>query len=260
MEEYNIPSAIPTECCVTHRTFEPGEEYIAALFQLNGNYQRKDYSLEGWAKNPPEKYAAMWKARIPSKDEPHKSRTAINDVLLALFDQLRERYEFPEKLYVLSLLLVRRHIMQMEEQFDENAVTTLRLYHPQRDEYYNIPIANPTPEIQAEIQAELTAILVGNQPEIQRQSTKIEKDLSEIQIWNPDEIEFPEVELPPELQTHEKKPQTNQSENQTKPSKNQNTNQSPRPNANQDSTQNSKSTPNPKSNPKPNLKTSRKSK
>lgn len=197
MEEYNIPASVPTECCVTHRAFEPGEEYVTALFETNGNYVRKDFSREAWEKNPPEKYAAMWHGKIPERNEPRKSRTAINDVLLALFDNLRERYEFPEKLYILSLLLVRRRIMQMEEQFDENAATTLKLYSQQRDEYYSIPIATPSPERQAEIQTELSEILVGNEPELPRRT--VPQNNEEIQIWNPDEIEFPNVELPPEL-------------------------------------------------------------
>lgn len=199
MDDYSFQSTAPTECCVTHRAFQPGEEFISVLAEIGGNKVRKDYSFEAWKEHPPEKYLAMWKSRMPAQTEPKKSRAAINDVLLAMFDQMRTRYENPDKLYVLSLLLVRRRIMRLEEQFDENASQILRLYSQFRDEYYQIPVVNPTPERQAEIQAELTEVLVGNEPHPPKKMISPEEEET-IQLWNPDEIELPEVEdLPPDL-------------------------------------------------------------
>jgi len=193
MEDYTIQTAPPTECCVTHRAFQPGEEYVAVLFEMNGNLTRRDYSLEAWKEHPPEKYSACWHARIPVQSAaPRRSREAINDVLLEMFDHLREQYSEPDKLYILSLLLVRRRIMRLEDSFEENAEEVLRLYSQNRDEYYKIPVVTPTPERQAEIQAELTAILTGDAPHPPQKMVSPEEEQT-VQIWNPDEIELPEV-------------------------------------------------------------------
>ncbi len=192
MENYSIPVGNSCECCVTHRKFQPDEEYVAVLFESGGSYVRKDYSLEAWKEHAPEKYLAMWKTRAPSHTEPRKSRAAVNDVLLAMFDRLRECGKSPDKLYVLSLLLVRRRIMRLEEQFDENAAQYLRLYSQFRDEYYQIPVVSPTPKRQSEIQAELTDVLVGNKPQ-PPQKTISDEEMESIQIWNPDEIELPDL-------------------------------------------------------------------
>lgn len=192
MENYSIPASGSCECCVTHRKFQPGEEYVVVLFESGGSYARKDYSLEAWKEHAPEKYLAMWKTRAPSQTEPRKSRVAVNDVLLAMFDRLRECGEAPDKLYVLSLLLVRRRIMRLEEQFNENAAQYLRLYSQLRDEYYQIPAVYPTPKRQKEIQAELTDVLVGNEPQ-PPQKTISNEEVESIQIWNPDEIELPDL-------------------------------------------------------------------
>ncbi|MBE6428379.1 MAG: hypothetical protein E7028_07365 [Planctomycetaceae bacterium] len=192
MEDYSLPAGSSCECCVTHRKFYPGEEYVSVLFEGGGNCVRKDYSLEAWQSHAPEKYLAMWKTRAPSQTEPRKSRTAINDLLLAMFDQLRESGETPDKLYVLSLLLVRRRIMRLEEQFDENAARYLRLYSQFRDEYYQIPAAYPTPKRQEEIQTELMDVLIGNEPQ-PPQKLISEEEAKSIQIWDPDEIELPDL-------------------------------------------------------------------
>ena len=158
---------------------------------MNGNLTRRDYSLEAWEKHPPEKYSACWRARVPLPTAaPRRSREAINDVLLEMFDQLRNQYDAPDKLYILSLLLVRRRVMRLEESFDKNAEETLRLYSQNRDEYYQIPVVPPTPERQAEIQTELTEVLTGNAP---HKIVSPEEEQT-VQIWNPDEIELPEVE------------------------------------------------------------------
>lgn len=200
MEEYSFQNPGTSECCLTHRPFQPEEEFIAVLFEANGGYVRKDYSLEAWESNPPEKYHAMWRMRMPSAVEPRKSKTAVNDVLLGMFDEMYGTNHEPDKLYVLSLLLVRRRIMRLEELFNENSANVLSLYSQFRDEYYQIPVVNPTPERQEQIQSELTDILVGNEPQPPKKIlSQAEED--SIQFWDPDAIEIPEVgELPPELQ------------------------------------------------------------
>ncbi len=200
MEEYNISFTQPKECCVTRQAFQPGDEFVTALFETKGSYVRKDYSLEAWNAQPLKDFIAMWRGRIPENTElPRRSRTAVNELLLEIFDDLRTHYAQPDKLYVLSLLLVRRRVMRLEETFGNEAERVLRLYSQFRDEYYQVPIVPPTPERQAEIQKELADVLTGNEPQAPQRLLSPEEELS-IQIWDPDAIELPEVEdLPPDL-------------------------------------------------------------
>ncbi len=196
MEDYSIQNSGTGECCITHRPFRPGEEFAAVLFEVNGNFVKKEYSLEAWKEQKPENFHAMWISRMPiPQSAPKRSRTAVNDVLLAMFDQLRFQCEAPDKLYVLSLLLVRRRIMRIEDQFDENTPNQLRLYSPFRDEYYQIPAVTPNAERQAEIQAELTEILTGNAPEGPKRPDGTEDAGEELTFQDPDEIEIPELDL-----------------------------------------------------------------
>lgn len=196
MEDYSIQNSGTGECCITHRPFRPGEEFAAVLFEVNGNFVKKEYSLEAWKEQKPENFHAMWISRMPvPQSGPKRSRTAVNDVLLAMFDQLRIQCEAPDKLYVLSLLLVRRRIMRIEDQFDENTPNQLRLYSPFRDEYYQIPAVTPNAERQAEIQAELTEILTGNAPDGPKRLDGAGDADEELAFQDPDDIEIPELDL-----------------------------------------------------------------
>ena len=197
MEDYSIQNSGTGECCLTHRAFAPGEEFVSILFELNGNFVKKEYSMEAWKEQKPENFHAMWISRMPvPQSEAKRSRTAVNDLLLAMFDQLRTQCEAPDKLYVLSLLLVRRRIMRIDDQFDENTPNQLRLYSPFRDEYYQIPAVSPNVQRQTEIQAELTEILTGNVSNVSKKSAAAgEFGDGELTFPDPDKIEFPELDL-----------------------------------------------------------------
>ena len=197
MEDYSIQNSGTGECCLTHRAFAPGEEFVSVLFELNGNFVKKEYSMEAWNEQKPENFHAMWISRMPvPQSEAKRSRTAVNDLLLAMFDQLRTQCEAPDKLYVLSLLLVRRRIMRIDDQFDENTPNQLRLYSPFRDEYYQIPAVSPNVQRQTEIQAELTEILTGNVSNVSKKSAAAgEFGDGELTFPDPDKIEFPELDL-----------------------------------------------------------------
>ncbi|MBQ4143188.1 MAG: hypothetical protein IJD43_06900 [Thermoguttaceae bacterium] len=197
MEDYSIQNSGTGECCLTHRAFAPGEEFVSVLFELNGNFVKKEYSMEAWKEQKPENFHAMWISRMPvPQSEAKRSRTAVNDLLLAMFDQLRTQCEAPDKLYVLSLLLVRRRIMRIDDQFDENTPNQLRLYSPFRDEYYQIPAVSPNVQRQTEIQAELTEILTGNVSNVSKKSAAAgEFGDGELTFPDPDKIEFPELDL-----------------------------------------------------------------
>lgn len=189
MEDYTIQCPNPCQCSVTQRVLEPGEPFYAAIFLENGNFIRRDYSLQGWKTQPPEDCVGYWRTTVPSKTEPQRCRAMIHDLLLSLWDYLRENGEQPDKLYILSLLLVRRRILRLEEpSFTEHPREMMELYSPTRDESYTLPVVIPTPERQVEIQQELTQILLGNPPvEEPRQHD------DRVEPMDPDSIELPEV-------------------------------------------------------------------
>lgn len=197
VEDYPIQCPNPYHCSVTQRVLEPGEAFYAVVFSENGNFIRKDYSLTAWKTQPPENCVGYWKATVPQKTEPQRCRAMIQDLLFSLWDYLRENGEQPDKLYILSLLLVRRRALRLEEpSFTENPREVMELYSPTRDETYTLPVVVPTPERQEEIQQELTQILLGNVP-----STAPRYPEEKVEPLDPDSIELPEVvEFPQDFQ------------------------------------------------------------
>ncbi|MDO4571021.1 MAG: hypothetical protein Q4D38_11590 [Planctomycetia bacterium] len=197
MKEYNIQQSRVGECCVTHRAFAPGENYYVALFETNGGYSRKEYCVEAWRNNPPENPVAVWKCRVPEAKKPKKTLQSINETLLNMFDELREKQDDNEKLFILALLLTRRRLMRLEDPtFEEKSSRTLVLYSPQRDESYQIETALPSQNRQIEIQNELAFILRGNDPKDFCAAQEHEESPS----INPDEFELPDIiELPNEI-------------------------------------------------------------
>ncbi|MDO4573790.1 MAG: hypothetical protein Q4D98_01090 [Planctomycetia bacterium] len=149
---------------MTHRPFTPGESYYAAVFDENGTFVRRDYSLEAWKKNPPEHVVGFWKKKVPEHADAGRTRLAVNDVLLSLLDYLLQSGDQPDKLYILALLLARRRVFRIENnRFDETGM--LELYNPKRDETLSIPVVLPTPQRREEIQDELELTLHGEPTE-----------------------------------------------------------------------------------------------
>ena len=198
MEDYNIERPTTNTCFATKREFQPGETYYAVVVANGKNLVRRDYSQEAWQAHPVENPVAVWRCTVAKKSEPVKSWRSINEVLLSLFDKLYQQTTEPDKLYILALLLVRRHLMRLEESTPEmRAEHVLELYSPQRDQTYTLTEAAPSAERQEEIQRELAFLLRGNNPEDYVPSP-LEKNAeiteeTHLQLWNPDDIELPEV-------------------------------------------------------------------
>ena len=192
MEEYHIQRQNPNECAVTHRLLAPGEVFYAAVFEEAGGFVRRDYSLEAWQREPPKNCVGYWKTRLPQKAEQQRSRMAVNDVLLAMFERLLQDPTQQDKLYVLTLLLVRRRVFSLEEGvFDAPGDATLEVECSRRNCTYSVPIVEPTPEREEAIQAELTNILRGDCPP----ETMSENDeILDFEALDPDAIELPDVE------------------------------------------------------------------
>ncbi|MEX0937671.1 MAG: hypothetical protein WDZ59_07400 [Pirellulales bacterium] len=148
-------------CAATGRAFEPGEMFYSALLSEGKNVVRHDYGADSW-NGPPEGALGWWKSRMPEKDA-KRPTLAPNDVLLDLLDELADQPGSVDMRYVLSLLLVRRRVLRLEEtEHDEEGREWTELYCPRRETTYRILATTPTPERAAEIQEELTKLLYSD--------------------------------------------------------------------------------------------------
>ena len=80
--------------------------------------------------------------------------------MLRFFDELAEQPDKQDMRYVLSLLLVRRRVMQLEEDSTgQNGSQIMVMYCPRRQTTYKIPVVTPEQARIDEIQQELIALL-----------------------------------------------------------------------------------------------------
>jgi len=145
-------------CCRTDRELEPGEWFYSVLVADGAEMQRHDYSAEAWEGPPPEA-VGWWKSQIPDRNA-NRVNWAPNDVMLQFFDELSDQPDKQDMRYVLSLLLVRRRVMRLEEsETDEQGREIIVLYCPRRETTYKIPAVTPGQARIEEIQQELARLL-----------------------------------------------------------------------------------------------------
>ncbi|MDO4551534.1 MAG: hypothetical protein Q4C96_09835 [Planctomycetia bacterium] len=192
MDDYRIPPLFSPVCSKTKREICPGETFYTVLIEEKDSYIRENYSLEAWD-GPPKECVGYWKTKIPEKRDALRHKTAVNDILLLVFDHLYESGQNPEKLYILALLMIRRRIFRLdEEEHSPHSVPRLNVYCPRRDESYLLPVRIPDQDAQDEIQKELARLLEGD-----AEITGAEE--MEEEMINIDEIELPEItEIDPE--------------------------------------------------------------
>ena len=145
-------------CSISGRELLPGEQYYSALVADGADLCRVDYATDAW-QGPPEKAVGWWKAEIPDP-KTNRMHWAPNDVMLQLFDELTEQPDKRDMRYVLSLLLIRRRVMRLEEnETDEQGQPVMVVYCPRRDETYTIVSQAPEPAAIETIQEELSQLL-----------------------------------------------------------------------------------------------------
>ena len=89
-----------------------------------------------------------------------KLHWAPNDVMLRYFEQLEGQDDRQDVRYVLALLLIRRRIVRLEEQFaDQQGREVITLYCPRNENEYRVPVVIPSDERIGEIQEELARLL-----------------------------------------------------------------------------------------------------
>ena len=88
---------------------------------------------------------------------------APNDVMLEFFHELADKPEKEDLRYVLTLLLIRRRVMRLEEtEPQDDHREELVVYCSRREETYRVPVVHPDPSRSREIQDELANLLLAN--------------------------------------------------------------------------------------------------
>jgi hypothetical protein len=146
-------------CAATGRALEPGQEYYSTLTMERGAPVRCDYSPEAW-QGPPDGALAWWRSFLAEGDRP-RGELAPQDVLLNLFAALTGAPGEQEFRYVLGLLLMRRRWLRLDDTRREAGGEVLVLDCPRRQEQFELRVAAPSAERQAELERRLTELVYG---------------------------------------------------------------------------------------------------
>lgn len=149
------------QCAKTQRQLEPGETFFSVLTVDGAEVVRHDFSAEAW-EGPPEGALGWWKSEMPTRDG-KRMNLAPNEVMLELFEEMEKQPELADMRYVLTLLLIRRRVMRLEEsEHDEADAEMLHVYCPRKETSWDVPVATPTAARAAEIQDELAKLLFAD--------------------------------------------------------------------------------------------------
>jgi hypothetical protein len=145
-------------CTATGREIQPGETFYSTLIVQGADVLRQDYSSDGWL-GPPEGVLGWWQSTMPARDA-RKQNWAPSDIMLDLLEDLETQNERQDMRYVLSLLLIRRRVVRMEDtEHDELGREVSLLYCPRRDVTYRVVTVIPGDERTKAIQQELSKLL-----------------------------------------------------------------------------------------------------
>jgi hypothetical protein len=144
-------------CAATDRALEPGDVCYSLLEISGADVIRKDFCAEAWNGAPAGTFG-WWKSRVPEPTA-KKIKLAPNDVLLELFDQLGEQPDQADLRYVLTLLLIRRRLLRLE---DASQREIMSVYCPKRDASYDVTVNMPTGARIDEIQQQLSELLIAD--------------------------------------------------------------------------------------------------
>jgi hypothetical protein len=148
------------KCSVTDSILQPGEAYYSALISEGAHVARRDYSIAAWP-GPPEGAIGWWKSEVPDVHS-RKAHWAPNDVILHYFEQLYEDDSQADMRYVLTLLMIRRRIVRLEEtERDDQDREVFVLYCPRNEREYRVSVSLPTVERVEEIQNFLAELLLA---------------------------------------------------------------------------------------------------
>ncbi len=152
--DVDVPRCTRT-CAATDRELLEGESIYSALVRVGVDYVRQDFSAEGWHGPPPET-VAWWQAEIPRRNAT-KAKLAPDEVLWELFMDLAERPEEADKRYVLTLFLIRRRVLKLDESSGGDA-NELNVFHTRSGDEFQVSVVDFDEDRAAEIQQELMSL------------------------------------------------------------------------------------------------------
>ena len=145
-------------CAASGRELAEGEEFYSVLVQEGGDIRRQDYSAECWVE-PTAPVVGWWKSRVPVAAA-KRARMAPSDVLVEYFNALERVADKQDARYVLSLVLIRRRVLRLEETIrDETGREVLVLYRGRDESTHHVPVLVPSDERARRIQDELNQLL-----------------------------------------------------------------------------------------------------
>jgi hypothetical protein len=149
-------------CAGSGREIAAGEAYYTVLSKDGAQVKRQDYSAEAW-QGPPEDAIGWWKSVMPAREGSKKQKLAPSEVMLQLFAELEDSPEQYDLRYVLTLLLIRRRLMRLEETVQDDEANpgaeTMVLYCPRDEQTYRVRVVDPSEPRVAEIQDYLGKLL-----------------------------------------------------------------------------------------------------
>lgn len=155
--DYEVQKTART-CSVSGREIAPGETFYSVLVRDGAAVKRVDFAADAWTEPPPDAIG-WWKSTMVGRDA-KKAKLAPSEVLLELFRELQESVERRELRYVLTLLLIRRRLLRLEETVEEDdGGETLVLYCARDEQTYRVPVVVPDKTRADEIQTYLAQLL-----------------------------------------------------------------------------------------------------
>lgn len=145
-------------CAGGGREIAAGETFHSVLIRDGADVKRLDYAQEAWS-GPPADAIAAWTSVMPAREGGDKRKLAPSEVLLQLFHELADAPGQEDLRYVLTLMLIRRRIMRLEDTTSAGGAETMTLYCARDEQTYQVPAVMPEPARVDEIQNYLTGLL-----------------------------------------------------------------------------------------------------
>ena len=116
-------------CIHCDMSFGEDEEYFSALYDIDDIFTRRDYCFECWSKATDEGVFSYWKTKVQKK--PVKEQRYANiDVFYDLFLRTEDEKDLSRVnfRYVLSLYLMRKKVLKLQETLKSNGDEFLILH------------------------------------------------------------------------------------------------------------------------------------
>jgi hypothetical protein len=148
-------------CAKTDQEFAPGDRFYSVLVAEGAEVVRYDYSQAAW-EGPPAEAIGWWRSQMP---EPNARRAnwAPNDVMLDYFQQLEAQPDKADVRYILTLLMVRRRVLRLEDsEVDPDGQEKMVVFCPRNETEYHVSVVSPGKARAKEIQDELARLLFAD--------------------------------------------------------------------------------------------------